>query len=466
MVSFLGLLDLGMRGAVTRFVARDHAQGRHSEASQAVSAALWLRLWMSVGIVIISLGLAAVVPSVFAIPQELNSAARWAIVLSSIGAAVSLTFGVFGGVLSALYRFDLISVVVIGQTLFRAAGTVWLLSSGYGIAVLAMWELLVIVVGSATLGGVAFRLYRELRVVFTRPDPATFRSLWNYSIYAFLINVSIQIVYYTSNLVVGAFISATAVTFYAIGGGLILYLRQLVASLTVTFTPLASRFEAQEQTDHLRRLLIHGTRAALFVALPIEVALFVRGPTFIGLWMGPEYAQASGEILRILLLAQLVAIANYTSGGIAYGLGKHRIPAMWAMAEAGVNLIASLVFVRWFGAVGVAWATVVATWVTNLPFWPRYVSMLVGVPVRQYLWQSWIRPTIAVVPFGLACYLAERLWVADTVWTFFLQMAGLLPVFFAGILLCFWRETTGTVRRYLAGAPLTEPAQPASRDLR
>src|SRR5439155_6282785 len=43
MIAYMGLLDLGMRGAVTRFVSRHHSQGEHLASSRAVSAAFWLR---------------------------------------------------------------------------------------------------------------------------------------------------------------------------------------------------------------------------------------------------------------------------------------------------------------------------------------------------------------------------------------------------------------------------------------
>src|SRR5579864_4048674 len=43
-VSYLGLLDLGMRGTVVRFVATNAPKGLHKEASRAVSAALWFRI--------------------------------------------------------------------------------------------------------------------------------------------------------------------------------------------------------------------------------------------------------------------------------------------------------------------------------------------------------------------------------------------------------------------------------------
>jgi len=446
MIAYMGLLDLGLRGAVTRFVSRDHARKLHVEASRTVSAALWLRCWIGVVILVISVALSRVAGSFFDIPEEMQRSAQWAILAIGTGAAVNLTFGVFGAVLAALHRFDLLSGTVIGQTLIRAAGTVWLLTSGYGIGALAAWELAVVVLGNAVLTTLALSIYPELRVALRRPDAAILRTMVDYSVYAFLINISIQVIYYTDNLVVGAVLSAGAVTFYAIGGGLIEYLRQLVSSLTVTFTPLASSYDAQGDRDRLQRLLIQGTRAALLLSLPVELVLYFRGHTFIGLWMGQEYAEISGGVLRILVLAQVVAIANYTSGGIAYGLGKHRPVAYWSAVEALTNLGLSLLLVRRYGLEGVAWATVIASVVTNVWFWPRYVCGIVGLPLRSYLWQSWVRSCAAAVPFGIAVYFADRLWIADNLLHFVLQIGVLLPIFLIATALCFRKEASTFLR--------------------
>ena len=138
---------------------------------------------------------------------------------------------------------------------------------------------------SATLVVLALRSYPQLRLTLRRPTKEVFRKLWTYSFYALLINLAIQVVNYTDNLVVGAFTSTAAVTLYAIGGSLIMYARQIVGAMTTTFGPLASTFEAQGSQQDLRRLLIQGTRAALLISLPIELALFLRGETFIFLWI-------------------------------------------------------------------------------------------------------------------------------------------------------------------------------------
>ena len=440
MIAYMTLLDLGLRGAVTRFVSRDYAQGEHKNAARAVSGAFWLRLWIGLGVVVISLALSLLAVRIFQIPPEMQLAMRWALLATGASVAVSLTFGVFGAVLAALHRFDLLASVTVSQTLVRAVGVVWLLKSGYGIVALAVWELIIVVVASAALVGLALRSYSRLRVQVRRPDSDMLRQLWGYGSFVFLIHIAIQMIYYTDNLVVGGFLSAGAVTFYAIGGRLIEYLRQLVASLAAIFMSLASSFEAQGQGEKLRQLLIQGTRGALLVALPIEVALFFRGQTFIGLWMGPEYAEVSGRVLQILLVAQVFATANHTSSGIAFGLGKHRPVAYGHSAEALVNVFLSIFLVQRIGLEGVAWGTVIPSLALQLLFWPRYVCKMVGVSVRTYLWQSWARVGIATIPFGAACYLTDRYWVPASVLGFFLQIAAILPLFFLGAGLCFWNE--------------------------
>ena len=103
---------------------------------------------IGVVVVLTSLVLPEIAISVFRIPTEMQAATRWAIRATGTSFAITLTIGVFGGVLAALHRFDLISGVTIGQTVLRTAGVYWLLKSGYGIVGLAVWELIVVVIAN------------------------------------------------------------------------------------------------------------------------------------------------------------------------------------------------------------------------------------------------------------------------------------------------------------------------------
>jgi O-antigen/teichoic acid export membrane protein len=156
--------------------------------------------------------------------------------------------------------------------------------------------------------------------------------------------------------------------------------------------------------------------------------------------MGGQYAQISGRVLQILLIAQIFGIANFTAGNIAYGLAKHRAFALSVLGESFSNLALSIFLVKQIGINGVAWGTVIPSLAVQLLFWPRYICKVLDIPVPPYLWQSWIRPGLAVVPFGVACYLSDRFLTATHLFQFFLQIAAILPVFVVGVALCFRKE--------------------------
>jgi len=447
MIAYMSLLDLGLRGAVTRFVSRYHAQGEHLESSRALSAALWFRFGVALLVIVSTLTLSRVVLSTFHIPPEMQKATQWTIVVTGTSFAITMVFGVFGGVLAALHRFDLLSGVTVFQTLLRASGIVWLLKSGHGILGLAFWELFVVALANITVTTLALRVYPELHIIFRRPGSAMVRKLWGYSSFVVLFNICAQVIYYTDNIVVGAFVSAGAVTFFTIAGGLLEYARQAVSALGNVLFPLASSLDVQGRQDELRRLLIQGTQATLLISLPIQVALFFRGHTFISLWVGDDYAAISGRVLHILLIAHAFAIANYTSYNIVCGLGKHRPVAMIATVEAAANLVLSVILVRRIGLEGVAWGTVIPSLALQLFFWPPYISKVLKVPVRKYVCDGWLRSGVAVTPFAFACYVADYAWKATGMLHFFIQMIVLLPALLLGVIVCFSKQLSDQIRR-------------------
>jgi len=445
-IAYLGLLDFGMRGAVTHFVAKHQARGEHLESSRAVSVALAFRTLISLVVIVASLILAAFAVKLFRIPAGMRVAAQWAIVIGGFNLSFSLIVGVFGGVLTALQRFDLANGLVIAQTLASAVGTVWMLGSGRGIVALASMQLaVVLILGVATIT-ICLRVYPELRVRFRGLNMGIFPEVWRYSFYLFVIAASGQVIYYSDNLVIGALLSAEAVTFYAIGGRFIEYLGQIGASFAQTFMPMASNLAAQNQKDQLQRLLIQGTRAALLVSLTVGGALFFRGSTFIGLWMGHQFAQPSGRILRILLLSTVALAGNRVGGNIVFGLGKHKPFALWQSLEAAANLALSIYLVRKIGMDGVAWGTVLPSLVSQIVLWPRYLSKVLDLAVWSYFRECWIRTALATVPFCFACFCTDRYWGVTSIFGFFLQIGAVLPLIPLGVALCFWKEVNWQLR--------------------
>ena len=432
-VNYLSLLDLGMRSSVLRFVSKGRTKGDHHASSEAMSAALWVRIQISIVVLLISALLAALFPRMFHIPPELAGDARIAVMIIGFNTALAMSGGVFGGVLSALNRYDLQSLVTLIQLAIRAIGVVLVLRSGYGIVAIALCELLAALVANTLLLLVALRIYPELRVRLTKPDWAVLRQLWSYSFYVFLNTIAIQLVYQTDNLVVGAMVSAAAVTYYSIGNSLCRYTDQLVGAMTLTFVPAASTYEAAGDNSKLMGLYRNGTRAMMSVSLPVLVTLMTRGRTFIGLWMGPQYSQTSGTVLMILATALFFSLSNNTAAAIAYGVEKHQIVAKWAMIEAIANLTLSIILARKFGIYGVAIGTLIPSLFVHVCLWPVLFSRLLGLGGPRLVWGVWVPMFLAAVPFAIASYALNVLFPPRNLFVFFMQTLALLPIFFLSV---------------------------------
>jgi O-antigen/teichoic acid export membrane protein len=436
-INYLGLLDLGMASSVVRFVSKGHATQDHQSASEALSAVLWVRLQIAALILALSGGLAAVFPLVFKVPQTLAVDAREAILIIGIATMISMSFGVFSSTLSALNRYDLRSYVTLVQLTIRVIGVVVVLRAGRGIVAIALCELLAAAVGNGLLAYVARRTYPELKIQLTKPRREVLRKIWSYSLYAFLQTIAVQLVYQSDNLVVGAFITASAVTFYSIGNSLCRYTQQLIGAMAVTFTPAASTYEASGDIAGLRALYLNGTRATMAVSLPVVITLIVRGRSFVGLWMGPQFAKTSGTVLAILATALLFSLPNTTAGSIAFGVEKHKELAKWALAEAVANLMLSVVLARKVGLYGVAIGTLIPSLIVQLFLWPRYVSRLVDVSWVQ-VFRNVAGPVfLCAVPFAAASYAVDVLLPARNIIMFILQTIALLPIFGVTIGLMF-----------------------------
>lgn len=459
-VSYLGLLDLGLRSAVIRFVSKAEAEKRLEDATSSIGAALWFRLLIAGGVAVLSVVLALAFPHLFKVPHDMQRAGQITVLFCALGVGVTLVSGVFGAVLAAINRFDVLSAVTMVQTLFRAVGVVLILRSGRGLVSLAYWEFTVVLVSGLATCMIALKLFPPCRVRVVRPEKKWVKAIWSYSLTTFIWIIAIQIIINTDNLVVGAFLSVGLVAFYSVGGSLVTYAGQVVSSLTTTFTPLASGLEASGRMEELQTLLLRGTQATLALALPIGVALLFRGKTFIGLWLGPQYKEISGTVLQILLLSQFFTVIATTPGAIMMAIGKHKPVARWAVAEALVNLGLSVILVKTVGIYGVAWGTSISGAVATLVFWPQYLRKILGVPIRKIVWEGWTKITLCSVPYAIACVASDRYWHAGSYITFFGQILAILPVYAICVLIVFRQDARRVFQKWRASKLVSAQAIP------
>ncbi|HEV8356813.1 MAG TPA: polysaccharide biosynthesis C-terminal domain-containing protein [Gemmatimonadales bacterium] len=432
-VGYLGLLDFGVRGAVTWHVARFVGAGDYRAVERHVAVAMRLYFIIGGAVLLGSILLAASVHRLTSIPPELLGPARAALVLTGAALAVSLIAGVFGGLVIGFERFDLANGADLAIGLLRVAGVVATLSAGYGIVALALVQL-----GVAILrGGVQFALAR-----FVAREVSIGLGYWNataasgflkFGVISTALQVGTLLAFYTDSIVISAFLPVALVAYFAIGSSLTQYMREIVSGLSFVMTPRVSALAGGGATGEVGELFLVVGRLAVLVVLPMAITLFVRGGTFIGLWMGTSYIALSGQVLRILVLAVPFSAARQVATATVMGLARHQglVPAV--VAEGLANVAISVALVGPWALAGVAWGTTIPNLAVSALFLPWYLKRHLGVPPSRMATELLVRPFVAMLPFALATVYVEHAWRPQSLAVFFLQVGLTLAAALGGV---------------------------------
>lgn len=426
-VGYLGLLDFGVRGAVTRYVAHHHAVGDSEGSSLIVSAGMVLFVFLGFVAILLSGVVAYFMPVLFNVPEALVGDSQLVLVVGGLTVAATLVGAVFGGIVTGLERFDVSSGTEIVVTAIRSVAIVFALNAGYGLVALGCIHL-----ASSVLYGVAariavHRLYPELKLRFRVDLRPHIRTIFSYSMFLSVIHVMGIVAYYSDALVIAAFLPVSAVTFYAIAGNLCDYAYKVAGSLSKMMTPRVSALTSMG-SGNVSDEIVNTARIATLATAPIAATFWFRGESFINLWMGPDYGPAAGEVLRVLAFVVWLGGARFVASASIMGVNRHRtlIPAL--VFEAIANLALSIALVGTFGIVGVAVGTLIPSVLVTLLYIPFCLSRATGVPAGAFYRRAWLWPTLAVLPFALVNIYLERFLPAGNLAFFFLQVILTLPL--------------------------------------
>ena len=433
LVGYMGLLDLGVRGAVMRYVARHHARHEDEEAGRTASAGRVI--FGATGLVALSASaaIAVLLDRIFQIPADIVTVARAVVLIGGLNIAASLIGGVFGGTVAAMQRFDLSSITDIAVGAIRTLAIVGALAAGAGLLGLALVQLGCTVLQGVIQYAITRRLYPQLRLRLRGVDRPRILTIMTFSIYSSLLQVSGLLIFSADSIVIGTALPVATITFFAIAASLTDYTRSILSAVSQTITPRASALEGVGDSVELERVIVRTAAQASYIALPITVTFIVRGHAFLELWMGPSYANQSAAILTILSVALSFAAARQVIGGATIGLNRHRQLVPFYLAEGVINVGVSLYWVRSMGILGVALGTAVPNLVTTLLVIPWLVRRLLGTRLRDVWLRFWLRPIAAMIPFIVVTFLIERTWTAHHLLTFFAGVGAALPVAAAGI---------------------------------
>lgn len=404
------ILDLGYGGALVKFIAQYRAH-RDSRALNEIASTLFF-VMAGFGLVayLFAAGLAFNLDWLFPrLSPEQVDVGKWLLLIIAALVAVSLPFGVYGGVTSGFQRYDANNVVAIVSGVITALVNVAVLLLGYGLITLVASTTAVRLAALLVYRRTAYRVYPDLEIRPALACRKRLREITGFSVYSGVIEWANKLNYQLDELVIGIFLGTPAVAIWAVAERIISATQRLTNQLNGVLFPVIVDSDATSNQWRLRQILVQGTRLSLATVLPIAVVLLVLGDVLIRAWTGPE-TSAAAPILQVLAVAVVIRVGNATGNQLLKGSGEHKLLA-WTNLGAGLaNLGFSIYLVRDYGLVGVAVGTLIPIALCAVFILNPAACRRVGLTVRSQIVQA-VLPALwpAFVMFGLLFYSARAL---------------------------------------------------------
>jgi O-antigen/teichoic acid export membrane protein len=410
--AYVSYFDLGIQTAVSKFVAERDAKGQPLEAGRYASAGLALMIMTGILGGALILGLAWLIPRLFsAMPANLFPQVRIGLILVGFSLSFGLVSSVYSAVFLGLQRYWIPTLITILNRLLFAIAVITAVYAGGSLAIMglavALVNIFVGVLQVFTWKKRAANIRVSLQLVGLRvlKNVARYCSLQSISTIAMFCITGLDIV------IVGHF-DYVQTAYYSIAtlptNFLLLMISSMLSPLVPASSALGTRFSPSQMGTFLAKITRYNTIVLLLVGLPLVVFAF----PILRLWVGPEYAFHTVAYLRILVFANVVRnlCAPYAIMITATGTQKSAVAA--AVSEALVNLASSL-YLGWrFGAIGVAFGTVIGSFISvclHFVVSMRLTCPVISIPRRTLFLRGILGPCFICLPSAL---LLPRWWSA------------------------------------------------------
>ncbi|HSN89753.1 MAG TPA: oligosaccharide flippase family protein, partial [Anaeromyxobacteraceae bacterium] len=443
LIGYVSLLDLGIGRALTKLVAE--LLGSPDEPR--LARLIWTALAIMLGLgVLAGLGLAAgaqwLVASALQIPPALQPEAVAAVRVLALTVPLVVTSAGFRGVLEAQGRFGISNAV-------RTPLGVWLIASP-----LLLWPL-----GTRSLAAVAALLFAgrlaawvAYGVACVRAMPALLPGfaldrrqvgpLLRFGGWMTVSSVISPLMIYMDRFLLGHRASLQVVAWYTMPFEVVTKILVLPGAVVTVLFPLFSALTAQgsAESGRLYRLGLRYVPLAMFVPV-FAASLFAREG--LGLWLGPEFAEAAQHVVQLIALGCLFNGIATVPFALLQGAGRPDVTAKIHLLELPVYVALVVGLTLRFGITGtaLAWALRMGLDLVALLLLARGAAEREGHPAR---------PGLAAAALATAVFATSLLPLPPA------AKAALLAVVVVAEASLIWRvlldrDGLGHVKRQLLG---------------
>jgi O-antigen/teichoic acid export membrane protein len=392
-LDYYGLLDMGMRYSLQRFVARYGGANERQALNETFMTGASMAACIAVAAFLLCGFLLLVLPGFFNLSGESRYLFRTLLIIQTVTLALDFPARIMGAYLCGLHRFDL----------FNGAGIIWGISRGIvfwtvirlggkvtGIAI----SQLIIVIGMFVLYWTFVKIADpQLSLGWKHTSWARTRELIHFSIFVFISDLGDRLRFYTGVIIISRMLSVALSTPWNVITKLMETFKMAFYPITGPLNTEANRLEGAGKFESSRNLFLRSTKICVLLAFAGATVLITHGRDILHFWIGEGFTSYF-NVMFTLTIAYCVILMQSASNVFLYVRSRHKLLAAWTLAEGIANLALSIYWSRQYGILGVALGTAVPLLVIRLGIQPLYTLHVMEVTWSEYLTKSLLRPAL------------------------------------------------------------------------
>ncbi|MCK9376416.1 MAG: flippase [Syntrophobacterales bacterium] len=419
---YLALFDFGLTGAIIKYVAEYSGRTDYKRANEVISAAFAILTLLGLAVALILFLASFGFDLVFQV-DEANKVLVKQLFWVTAAASLFIWPGkVFDASLHGFQKYNWIAVSNILSAISIGSAAYIIFTNGLSITYyLAIYFLISIIKSGSAFVLVYCKLIKGKLILYYFPAQIL-NKLWGFGSFLFMGSVVNIIVLQFDNIIIGAFLSVSAVTIYAVVYNLQNMFRIANSLIASPLFPFYAEMEGQERYDQQQIFLMRGTKfMSLFFVSTVVITLIFSGPIILH-WMGDSFRES-------ILPAQILIsfwIFNGTlevGAGMLTGKGFVKIPFYINLLNAACNLGLSLILIRHIGILGVVIGTTLPMICISFPLLLRQVLKVVDVNFKEFFQIAIRSNLILYVMCGVMSFLVQRIIAPDNLWIVIAEMA-------------------------------------------
>jgi len=355
-LGYVGVLDLGLGRATTKFVAEYLAAGDAARLRGVATLAVVSQAVMGVlGGALLAL-LASLLTGVLGVPPVLRAEARGMLLALALSVPFVVLSASLRAILEAAQRFDLANLIRTPTSAAVLLVPAVAAALGAHLPAIVLWLVLVRIAACWATAVAIPHAIPGFRWTLDVPW-YTLRPLLGFGGWVSVSNVVSPLLVYMERFLLASFAGVAAVAYYTAPYEVVTRLLIVPAGLaSALFPALSGHSPACDAGAFHERLFARPLRFLLLALAPLVILLIVCGGPLIGVWLGPAYGARSTTAFAILAVGVFINGLAFLPYAYLLGRGRPDLPAKFHLLELPFYVFAGWLLIRQLGVNGAAWA--------------------------------------------------------------------------------------------------------------